>query len=182
MKFAVILFLVSLNAFAYSQKLVRINVAAGPDQVHALLIQLYQYPEFQNGLIVLKNGTSISGRLNYHKALGQIHVINKADTVAILENYDIRYVLINTDSIFFDSRFITVIHTGKYFSLGKHEKVRSAHREAKMAYRKIPDPVSVTESLRSAPQKSFSLHPNGKTDIPLIKQTIFLSGGQASPV
>ena len=105
MKFAVILFLVSLNAFAYSQKLVRINVAAGPDQVHALLIQLYQYPEFQNGLIVLKNGTSISGRLNYHKALGQIHVINKADTVAILENYDIRYVLINTDSIFFDSRF-----------------------------------------------------------------------------
>jgi hypothetical protein len=102
--------------------------------------------------------------------------MHENDTVAITNNVEIKYVIVQNDSFYYDGRFIVVVGATKNYKLGKHEKIRAANKEQKIACRRIPAPGSSSESYTAYEINSQYGNPDGRKDFVLIRQTIFYIG------
>src|SRR5688572_27020724 len=117
-----------------AQKLERIIIKGGSNYWQSLKKEIYYYPTFLDGTIYYKSGQSFQVPINYHKALDQLHIMHENDTVAIINNVEIKYVIVQNDSFYYDGRFIVVVGATERYKLGKHEKIRAANKEEKIAY------------------------------------------------
>lgn len=65
----------------------------------------YYYPNFQNGQVVLLNGLSNAGNLNYNMLSGEVEFIDsKRDTLELANMYTVSMVVIGTDSFYYDQK------------------------------------------------------------------------------
>lgn len=168
--------IVLLTLGAMAQKLERIVIKGGSNYWQSLSKEIYYYSTFLVGTIHYKSGASFEAPINYHKALDQIHIRHEEDTLAITNNVEIKYVVVNNDSFYYDNRFIVVVNATRHYKLGKQEKVRSANKGEKMAYRSIPNPGSSYESYTAFEINKHYRNSDGKKDFALIRQTIFFIG------
>lgn len=167
--------LVSISSFA--QKVERVVIKAGPQFFESLKQEVYLYPSFADGVVHFKNGEVYPARMNYHKGSEQIHLLNNTDTVALIDLYEVNHVIINTDTLLYNGRFIMLIHRSGSLLLGKQGRVRTAKKDEKVAYRRIPPPGSSSESYTAFGMVRLG-NVDGKRDLPLIKYTTFYIGNR----
>lgn len=107
---------------------------------------LYQYPRFEKGKVVFKNGTSTEARLNYNRFLGEMHFINtNGDTLTVDDEETISLVLVNADSFYYDKVFVMLVSNNSLLKLGRKEGFRILDKQKKSAY----DMSSSISSIRS---------------------------------
>src|SRR6185503_14680028 len=59
---------------------------------------MYHYPEFTNGKVVLRDGTVVEVKLNYNRVFDQmLFIAPKGDTLALGDEKNIKYIAIHQD-------------------------------------------------------------------------------------
>ena len=63
---------------------------------------IYKYPEFTDGVVLLRNGTFGNGRLNYNSLLGEMQFIDpKGDTLSLADEKNISLITIKKDTFYY---------------------------------------------------------------------------------
>ena len=82
----------------------------------------YSYPSFLNGTVYFKDNRRVNARLNYSSLFEEIMFISpQGDTMALDNGPAISYVVINTDTFYFDDFFVK--------SEGSYGDIKLASRE-----------------------------------------------------
>ena len=72
----------------------------------------YQYPQFTDGQVYMKNGGVSPNLLNYNMLLGEIEFLQSADTMIMSKKKDLSYVTVALDTFIYRSGYLQVIHSG----------------------------------------------------------------------
>ena len=76
--------------------------------------EVFLYPQFTAGTVFLRNGSKSEARLNYSRLVDEIHFINvRGDTLALADEENIRYIVIQRDTFFYEAGYIRLLATGK---------------------------------------------------------------------
>ena len=71
---------------------------------------VYEYPQFKEGFVYLKNGKTAHSVLNYNHFLDNLEYINtQGDTMSLTNAKDVQLVTIGTDSFFYESGFVKLL-------------------------------------------------------------------------
>src|ERR1700716_3861033 len=71
---------------------------------------IYKYPGFYKGTVFLKDGTSATPKMNYHKLFGEMKFIDpKGDTLSLSNENTMYLITINRDSFYLDKNFLELI-------------------------------------------------------------------------
>lgn len=72
---------------------------------------IYQYPQFTFGKVYMRDGSIASAKMNYSRLYGQMLFINpnKGDTLALADEKNIKYIVINKDTFYFDDGYMMLI-------------------------------------------------------------------------
>src|SRR5881398_159423 len=72
---------------------------------------LYQYPQFADAQVALKNGTSGTVRMNYNQLLGDMQFINgKGDTLSLDNENEVASIVIAKDTFVFSDGYVQLLH------------------------------------------------------------------------
>jgi hypothetical protein len=69
----------------------------------------YRYPEFRDGKVIFKDNTFIATKLNYNILLGEMHFIQKRDTLALSNLRSVNYINVEEDTFYYDNGFLEVV-------------------------------------------------------------------------
>lgn len=72
----------------------------------------YQYPQFTDGQVYMKNGGVSPNMLNYNMLLGEIEFLQSSDTMIISKKKDMSYVTVALDTFIYRSGYLQVIYSG----------------------------------------------------------------------
>ncbi len=95
--------------FAMAQKSKTYKIMPGENILEVIPAdELYQYPQFQNGVIYFKNGVRSSAKLNYSFLTQEFLFVNsKGDTLSIASPGDVKNAVIGSDYFYYTgSRFV----------------------------------------------------------------------------
>ena len=107
---SMLIFLGMLNAQYYKL----ITVPSGTKLIEKFPPSVrYFYPDFSEGSIIHKNGTTNSGLFNFNVLTGEIEFIQGKDTMAIKQKTVLSMVLIKQDTFIYRNEFLRKIHSGK---------------------------------------------------------------------
>ena len=97
----------------------------------------YRYPEFTQGKVAFRNGTSIVTRLNYSILVGEMQFLTEKDTMAIDNERDIRYVQIMKDTFYYDNGYLEVVagHDPAIMTVKRYVKISDIKKEGPMGTR-----------------------------------------------
>ena len=113
MRISIITIFTALSHFACAQDSSLIFIAAGQDLSEVLTPEkIYQYPQFINGTIFFRDGSTSAAPLNYDYLQGEVEFISpKNDTLAIAKNQmlNIKKVVIDTNTFFYNKRYLELI-------------------------------------------------------------------------
>jgi hypothetical protein len=74
---------------------------------------IYRFPVFTEGVILMRDGTSSSQKLNFNISLNEMHFISeKADTLSVGEPEAIRYISLQGTRFYYDKGYYQVIDSG----------------------------------------------------------------------
>lgn len=97
----------------------------------------YRYPNFIQGKVVFKDGTSTVTRLNYCILVGEMQFLANGDTMAVANEKTIRYVQIMQDTFFYDNGYLEVL-AGKapsIMAVKNYVKLKDIKKEGPMGTR-----------------------------------------------
>lgn len=81
---------------------------------------IYRYPKFEPGAVYFRNGTFSDAHLNLNLVNGEMQFINfSGDTMTVDYENAIRYVVIKTDTFYFDKVYIELVYTNAAAKLAK---------------------------------------------------------------
>lgn len=72
----------------------------------------YIYPEYKTGKVIFSTNTYLGIKLNYNYLNGEIEFLNNADTMIIVDKKELKSVVIDEDTFFYDDGFILQIKNG----------------------------------------------------------------------
>lgn len=106
------LLLININASISQTKSFVIN----PGESYSAkipLTEMYEYPEFQKGVVVLKNNSSSLVKLNYNRLYQEIMFIepSNGDTLALATPEMVEIIKINNDEFYFNSDCFVKVDT-----------------------------------------------------------------------
>jgi hypothetical protein len=107
------------------------KVAPGERVDYALLKAnaLYQYPQFADAQVALKNGTSGTVRMNYNQLLGDMQFINgKGDTLSLDNENEVASIVIAKDTFVFSDGYVQLLHESNV-RIGKKTMLKIADRK-----------------------------------------------------
>lgn len=71
---------------------------------------IFLYPQFEQGTVVFKDGTSTAGRLNYNMLLATIQFVDpKGDTLSLANEQLIKHILVVKDTFYYSDAFLRII-------------------------------------------------------------------------
>ena len=71
---------------------------------------IYQYPQFTNGKVYLRDGAKAVGKMNYNRLYGQILFIDpKGDTLALADEKNIKFIIIEKDTFYYGEGYIRLL-------------------------------------------------------------------------
>jgi hypothetical protein len=92
--------------------------------------EVYQYPQFTEGFVILKTGKTAHSRLNYNRFLDNLEFINaQGDTMSLTNGKEVRLATIGTDSFFYDNGFIKLISRYGHIHLAIKQTLPIVSRE-----------------------------------------------------
>lgn len=82
--------------------------------------EIFQYPNFVQGVVVFRDGTSAPGKLNYNRLVAEIQFIDpKGDTLSLANEKNILISLIGTDTFYFSDGYVRQLTTGPHLKIGE---------------------------------------------------------------
>jgi hypothetical protein len=91
---------------------------------------LYQYPQFNEGFVILKNGKTANARMNYNHFLDNLEFINtQGDTMSLANGKEVQLATIGTDSFFYNNGFIKLISRYGHINLAIKQTLPIVSRE-----------------------------------------------------
>lgn len=72
----------------------------------------YQYPQFTDGQVYLKNGGVSQNKMNYNMLLGEIEFLQSSDTMIMSKKKDLSYLTVALDTFIYRNGYLQVIHSG----------------------------------------------------------------------
>lgn len=96
-----------------AQKNKPVTVKAGTRVIDYFSFQeRYRYPEFLPGKVIFKNGIYSETMLNYNLLKGEMEFIKSLDTLSIINKNDIKLVIAEQDTFYYDNGYIELISDG----------------------------------------------------------------------
>jgi len=87
--------------------------------------ELYQYPQFQTGVVFLKDGKTATVPLNYNRFLDQVqYVTSKGDTLSLSNVNDVQYIVAGGDTLFYNNGFMTQVASAGDVKLAARNRLR----------------------------------------------------------
>jgi len=99
----------NLNLYAQSKKLYKVN--PGEKVIEVIPKKdIYKYPEFRQGTVLLRDGTYGVARLNYNSLFGEMQFIDpKADTLSLADEKNIASIAVSKDTFYYDNGYLELI-------------------------------------------------------------------------
>lgn len=83
---------------------------------------MYHYPQFTEGNVVLKDGKMIGVKMNYSRLFDQMLFINhKGDTLALADEKNIKFIAIDQDTFYYDGGFMRIIVDNDFVKLAEKQ-------------------------------------------------------------
>jgi hypothetical protein len=119
----------------------------------------YRYPAFIDGIAVFKGGTYTESRFNYNVLYGAMEFIQKGDTLAIANANQIKMVIIETDTFYFDNGYLEVLFSNGSCKLALKDYVKIVDTKKQAAYGMTSSTGSITSysSISSSPGSFYKL-------------------------
>ncbi len=100
--------------------------------------QQYQYLVFKPGKVTFKTGSSSIARFNYNLLLGEMHFIHpqQADTLSLTDEFTIKYVIVQPDTFYYDSKqgYVKVLTPYKPVRLAVQQQLNVLNSEKEGGY------------------------------------------------
>lgn len=107
--FTVFMFTISLSS--QESEMIVVNAGTLIKTVFPLS-ERYRYPEFTEGLAVMKNGSVTKDRFNYNLLLGNMEFIRARDTLAIANKKDLKLITLGLDTFYYYNGYLELIRSG----------------------------------------------------------------------
>jgi len=140
------------------------------------MTDLYQYPQFTFGKVLLRSGDSSGGKLNYNKLLDEMQFIDfKGDTLNIANPGTIKLIRINNDVFYYDDGYMKLVKEINGLKLAAKHTLRVSGKNKTGAYN-IENSTSAIDSYGSLfdQRGKFNLVP--REDVTLTKRTQYYFG------
>ena len=83
---------------------------------------IYYYPQFTSGTVVLKDNTKIEVQMNYSRLYDQMLFIGpKNDTLALGDEKNIKFVAIDQDRFYYEDGYIRIIANNDFVKLAERQ-------------------------------------------------------------
>lgn len=83
---------------------------------------IYYYPQFTAGNVILRDGTLIAVRMNYSRLFDQMLFINhKNDTLALGHEKSIKFIAIDQDTFYYDGGYLRIIADNDFVKLAEKQ-------------------------------------------------------------
>ena len=123
-----------LNICLYAQNQDLIIVKAGTAFLDYFTIaERYLYPEFKTGIILFKTNTYTERKFNYNYLIGEIEFLENSDTLSLKNREDIKSIIVEQDTFFYDRRYILQIKSN-YPKIGLNEFIEFKEIQKKDSY------------------------------------------------
>jgi hypothetical protein len=95
---------------------------------------MYRYPAFSDGFVHFRNSALGSGKMNYNNLLGKIQFIDgNTDTLELTNDPPISFVIIATDTFYFEKKWMELGHARPNIILAKSSVLNLINRQRKGA-------------------------------------------------
>ena len=125
MKKLLVLSLCVVHSFIIvAQKKLVVTVKAGSNIMDVLpSSEIFSYPSFTPATVFFRNGATADARLNYNRVVDEMHFIDPTgDTLAIDSEKQLNYIVINTDSFYYDQGYVRLLSSGGLLKLGIRQR------------------------------------------------------------
>jgi hypothetical protein len=104
---------------ALPQKKTFVTVKAGDNIMDVLPTpDIFFYPDFTTGKVVLRYGPGAEVKLNYSRLVDEMHFINeKGDTLAVDNEDNIKYIVTGKDTFCYDRGYLRLVTSGSFAKL-----------------------------------------------------------------
>jgi hypothetical protein len=164
-----------LGLAADAQRPVTYTVKAGVEVRDVVpMNEIFQYPQFVQGLVVFKDGTSAPGRLNYNRMIAEIMFIDgKGDTLTLDNAKTIKTATIGNDTFYYSDGYVRQLTGGTKIKAG--ERVAFKEYINKPGAYGLSSATTATNNLAVLLNKR-SLDLNISQEIVLVKNTNMMIG------
>lgn len=110
-----------LGTAASGQRPVSYTVKAGVEVKDVVPSkEIFQYPDFVQGVVVFKDGTSAPGRLNYNLLVAEIQFIDpKGDTLSLANEQTIAIAILAKDTFYYSEGYVRQLAGGSNIKVGE---------------------------------------------------------------
>jgi len=136
--------------------------------------EIYQFPQFVQGLVLFKDGTSAPGRLNYNRLIAELQFIDpKGDTLSLANEQTIRIAFIGSDTFYYSDGYVRQIAGGSHPKMG--ERIAFKEFIQKPGAYGLSSATTATNNL-SVLLNQRSIDLNVSQELVLVKNTNYLIG------
>jgi hypothetical protein len=122
---AVLLMFCGCCLFAQSDA---VRIKAGEDPAKAYSSHgFYQFPSFNNGTAVFKNGGQTAAKFNYHMLNEEMHFIAmNGDTLALADPFSVKYISIDSITFHYSDGYLELITGDELVKLARRIKLNTS--------------------------------------------------------
>ena len=82
--------------------------------------EIFQYPDFKQGVVIFRDGTSAPGKLNYNRLVAELQFIDpKGDTLSLANEKNILIALIGKDTFYYNEGYVRQLTGGQHLKIGE---------------------------------------------------------------
>lgn len=82
--------------------------------------EIFQYPNFIQGIVIFRDGTSAPGKLNYNRMVAELQFIDpKGDTLSLANEKNILIALIGKDTFYYSQGYVRLLTSGQHLKIGE---------------------------------------------------------------
>ncbi len=181
-KFLISLSIIILPGILHAQDSTAIFIEAGRDVSEVLTPEkIYEFPNFADGVIMFKDGTSARNKLNYNYLMGEVMFISPDnDTLAIAKNQMLNISKIQMGSktfFYYDHGYLELIDEAPFGKLLKKQVLTVKKREKIGGYNQ-PTSTTAIDSYASFTDDNGVITSNLKVreDITLVLTSFYFIG------
>jgi hypothetical protein len=136
--------------------------------------EIYQFPQFVQGLVVFKDGKSAPGKLNYNRLIAEIQFIDpKGDTLSLANEQTIKTAFIGSDTFYYSEGYVRQLAGGSRVKMG--ERIAFKEFIQKPGAYGLSSATTATDNLTVLLNRR-SVELNVSQELVLVKNTNYLIG------
>jgi len=106
--------------------------------------EIFLYPQFTSGKVVLKDGTQAATKLNYSRLVDEIHFIDASgDTLALDNENNLKYIVAGNDTFCYEGGFLRLVGSGSFAKIAIRDVWVIAETRQLGAYNSTNNSVSM---------------------------------------